>query len=358
MLRVGLNRDVASIAAAAGQARDGDIVEIDAGDYYADVAVWDRAQLTIRGVGGRVRLIAAGAAAEEKAIWVIRRGRITVDNIEFVGARVSDRNGAGIRFESGFLTVRNCLFLDNENGLLATGGDAELEIENSEFGYNGMGDGQSHHLYVGAINSLKVTGSYFHHANVGHLIKSRAKRSVVTYNRLTDEIDGRASYELEFPNGGLVYVIGNIIQQSAQTSNSTLISFGAEGYAHPIGELYLINNTLVNDHPHGGAFLRVIPGGAQVVKTQNNLLVGKGKFHTPDIRQSTNDVRTDWGSFARASRYDYRLNAEGRSQPRTTPAGTVNGFNLTPDSEYAHPAQVKKLLAPPLFAGAVQTPAP
>ena len=89
-----------------------------------------------------------------------------------------------------------------------------------------------------------------------------------------------------------------------------------------------MNNTLVNDQPYGGAFLRVVPG-AQYVKTQNNLLVGKGKFHTPDIRESTGDIRADWDIFARAVRQDYRLNAEGR-QHTVTPAGIVKGVDLAP----------------------------
>lgn len=35
----------------------------------------------------------------------------------------------------------------------------------------------------------------------------------IYYNRLTDEAGGQASYELEFPNGGMVYVVGNIVEQ-------------------------------------------------------------------------------------------------------------------------------------------------
>ena len=38
-----------------------------------------------------------------------------------------------------------------------------LEIEDSEFGDNGAGDGQSHNLYVGTIERFVVQGSYFHH---------------------------------------------------------------------------------------------------------------------------------------------------------------------------------------------------
>ena len=105
--------------------------------------------------------------------------------------------------------------------------------------------------------------------------RSRARESFIAYNRLTDEIGGRASYELEFPNGGIAYVIGNIIEQGSQTDNSTIISYGAEGYAWPRNELYLVNNTIADDRPSGGIFLRVKPG-LQVLKAFNNLLVGKG----------------------------------------------------------------------------------
>lgn len=356
IIRVGPRRDIVTIAMAASVARDGDVIEIDSGDYHADAASWDRAELTLRGVGGRARLIAAGASAEGKAIWVIKRGRVIIENIEFVGARVADRNGAGIRFEQGHLTVRNCLFFDNQNGLLASGGDAELEVEMSEFGYNGAGDGQTHHLYAGTIKSLMVTGSYFHHANAGHLIKSRAAKNDIRYNRLSDESGGRASYELEFPNGGVAQVVGNIIQQTARGGNSTLISFGAEGYRWPLNALYLVHNTLVNDEPRGGAFLRVMQG-AQIVSTRNNLLIGKGKYHTPAIRESSGDIRSDWRIFAAAIRYDYRLNAAGRLH-RVVPGSLVREAGLIPRSEYGHPLQLTALAAAPVFAGALQTAGP
>ena len=65
--------------------------------------------------------------------------------------------------------------------------------------------------YVGKIDKLTVNGSYFHHARVGHLLKSRAAQNHVFYNRLTNEEGGRASYELGFPSGGLAYVVGNWI---------------------------------------------------------------------------------------------------------------------------------------------------
>ena len=290
VIRVGPERSIKTIARSAQLASAGAIIEIDSGDYVGDVAVWTQDRLTLRAVGGRVRLTAGGAAAEGKAIWVMRGGQMSVEGFDFTGARVASQNGAGIRFEKGLLRVRDCTFTDNENGIL-TGNDADtqLEIENSVFGHNGYGDGQSHNLYVGAIARLSVTGSYFHHARVGHLLKSRAKVNRIYNNRLVDGEGGSASYELEFPIGGVAYVAGNVIAQSTSTENPHLISFGAEGYKWPRNEIHLENNTLVNLLPKGGVFLRVAPG-ADVIRAINNRLVGQGSLETAgpgDYRNNT-----------------------------------------------------------------------
>ena len=357
IIRVGPQRAITRVGLAAQLAKDGNVIEIDPGDYYADVAVWDRAAITIRGMGPRVRLIAAGADAEGKAIWVVRRGRVIVENIDFIGARVPDRNGAGIRHEGGHLTVRRCLFFNNENGIL-TGGDASarLDVENSEFGYNGAGDGLSHNLYVGGIGSLNVSGSYFHHANQGHLIKSRAQVNRVEYNRLSDESGGRASYELEFPNGGMAYVIGNLIQQGRLTRNSVMISYGVEGYVGPQNQLFLVHNTVVNDHPLGATFLRVTPGASGVL-TRNNLFVGPGKVFVGKAKDSAGDSQVDWRHFVQPARDDYRLSASARARFEGA-AGVATPAALTPQSEYVHPAQLKNLARAPRYPGALQTPGP
>ena len=354
ILRVGPGQPIHSIAAAATLAQDGDTIEIEAGDYFGDVAVWKQNNLIIRGVGGRARLVASGASAEKKAIWVVRGGAITVENIEFTGASVPDRNGAGIRFERGRLVIRNCRFIDNENGILTAGGEAELDIENSEFGHNGAGDGYSHNLYVGALRRLRVTGSYFHHARVGHLLKSRAAESHILYNRLTDESGGRASYELEFPNGGIAYVIGNIIEQSATTENGNIVSFGAEGYTHPVNELYLINNTLIDNRPDGGTFLAVKPG-ASVIRAYNNLLLGKRPLNTGIEGVFVNNPNIDADTFVLADRHDYRVKRDSPLRRSFMSPGTANGIELAPTMEYVHPALTQRLETAPTLPGARQT---
>ena len=83
ILRVGPTEAIRSIAEAARLAHDGDIVEIMAGEYHADVAIWHQKKLSIRGFGGNARLFADGKSAEGKAIWVIRNGVFDIANIDF-----------------------------------------------------------------------------------------------------------------------------------------------------------------------------------------------------------------------------------------------------------------------------------
>src|SRR5690606_41873402 len=85
----------------------GDVVEVQAGEYAGDVAVWRQKRLTIRAVGGRAVLKAEGKAAQDKGIWVIRDGHFEIEGFDFVGAHVPDRNGAGIRFAHGTLRARD-----------------------------------------------------------------------------------------------------------------------------------------------------------------------------------------------------------------------------------------------------------
>src|SRR5206468_3843077 len=115
--------------------------------------------------------------------------------------------------------------------------------------------------------------SYVHHGAFGHLVKSLARENRIENNRITDEDGGRSSYELEFPSGGVAYVVGNIIQQSAGTQNRDVVSYGAEGYRWPRNELYLVSNTMVDDLSRGGNFVHARDGANRVLLI-NNLLIG------------------------------------------------------------------------------------
>lgn len=363
-LQVGKLHRYPTIAAAAKDARDGDTVEIEAGDYVGDVAIWAQENLTIRGVGGRAKLIANGQHVERKGIWIVRGGKITVENIEFHGAKVEHRNGAGIRFEKGHLILRNCAFFDNENGILTHNDEtSELDIENSEFGRNGYGDGQSHNIYAGTIKKFRLVGTYSHHANIGQLVKSRAKVNYILYNRLSDET-GRASYEIDLPSGGISYVIGNIIQQSATTENGHMISFGVEGYKWEKNELYLINNTIIDNRPANGKFFLVKPGPGNI-HAVNNIIYGPDEID-PGARKNdpkplnlisarfSNNIKAKLSDFTSPNTYDYTLRRSSPLVGKTSDPGEANGLKLVPKRQYLHPAKTQALQNFPSDPGAIQ----
>jgi hypothetical protein len=304
IVRVG-GAGIPSIADAARIAKDGDTVEVPAGKYRGDVAVWGQKRLRIRAVNGRAVLFADGRDAEGKGTWVIKNGDFEVEGFDFVGARVQDRNGAGIRFERGSLVVRDCRFMSNENGIL-TGNDgvSRLEVDRCLFSENGHGDGQSHNLYVGRIDELIVRGSYFRRARVGHLLKSRARRSDVSYNRVTDET-GTASYELEFPNGGMVSAVGNLIEQGPATENPTIVAYGASADHWPLSCLVFAHNTVINRRASGGFFIKTWPGETRVL-VANNLFVGNGKLSIDFPFREVANAFPPLDAFVDPSHFDYR----------------------------------------------------
>ncbi|MBS3936279.1 MAG: hypothetical protein KGZ43_08900 [Sulfuritalea sp.] len=284
-LRVGPGEAITRIAEAARLAEDGDTVEILPGEYRGDVAVWTQQRLTLRGVGARPVLIAAGRSAESKAIWVIRNGDFLIENIEFRGARVPGGNGAGIRFERGRLVLRHAAFINNQMGLL-TGNDpdSELVIENSQFAdAPRQMHALPHQLYVGRIGRFAITGSRFENGFRGHLIKSRARSNEIHANHIVDGPAGEASYEIDLPNGGIARITGNVIGQSANTRNPALIAYGAEGDVWPENALTLEHNTLISDLFPAGWFLRVhgdkFPA-PPALRVENNRTIGIGIFTT------------------------------------------------------------------------------
>jgi hypothetical protein len=348
-LRVGPNEAITRISDAAQLASDGDVVEIAPGEYRGDVAVWKQKRLTIRGTGQRPVLIADGKSAEGKAIWVIRDGDFVIDNIEFRGARVVDGNGAGVRFERGKLQIRNCAFIDNQTGLLtANFADAQLRIEDSLFAQAPrQPETLPHLLYVGRIARVEIRGSRFHNGYRGHLIKSRARSSDLRYNLIYDGPGGEASYEIDFPDGGVATLVGNVIGQSAATQNPVVIAYGAENRAWPENAIYLSHNTLTSARATGAWFLRIwterFPNGVNVLGI-NNLTVGPGVFTLAARGEFRGNFPALGNVLSDESKLDFSLAPDSLLRGRGAPHEV--GQSLVPDAEFRLPVGTRPLDPP------------
>jgi hypothetical protein len=248
-LRVGPGQGFDSLGEAITASKPGDTILLEAGIYESDYSTIGH-PLTIKGVGGLAHLKAVDPIPNGKAILVVNAD-VVVENIMFTDARVPDRNGAGIRHESGDLVIRNSVFQNNENGILsAPNAAASVTIRDSEFIGNGHGDGRSHGIYVNQIARLDVQGSTFRDTNVGHHIKSRAQETTVRDSML-DDGRGDASYSIDLPNGGRAILEDNTLTQTSLSENPAMVAYGAEGNLHSQNSLLIKNNTFIDNHPNG-----------------------------------------------------------------------------------------------------------
>ena len=341
--KVGPTRTYTVPSAVANLVSNGDTVEIDAATYVGDVAVWYDNDLLIRGVGnGYANLDANGNNAQGKAIWVVKGNNCVIENIAFSNCTVPDNNGAGIRQEGKNVWIRHCYFHHNEMGILA--GDntpSNIQIEYCEFAFNGYGDGYTHNVYINHIDTLIFRYNYSHDPTVGHALKTRARHNYILYNRITEE-NGDGSYTIDVPNGGETIVMGNLIEQGANSQNSTIVAYGAEGINNPIADFVVVNNTIVNNRPSGIFFF--VSASTNLFKLYNNLVLGNGTYINGsatilDTLGNKRIVTIANAQLANAAAFDYSLLPTSPAIDAATNAGTYANINLTPQNRYIHPQQ-------------------
>ena len=419
--------------------------------------------LTIRGIGGRAHLAYKCRGPDTRRRWTIPPGgpqhgsvivqaarTLRLENLEVSGGcNATSCNGAGLWVEPGGVgtVIKGCDFHHNDNGVLTSRiPGSRVVILNSEFYMNGspvLDGGQNHNLYVGEVDELVFLFNFSHASFRGQLVKSRAGRNYVLYNRLTDE--SKSNYPIDLPYGGESYVIGNLVQKSKTAYNDTFINYGREmvmdiiyksggpeplkdrmtvtstrtgksyklrynfnygargkwkdrdranhcnmriteadkpdfkpgdkltygsgssieivnaawKWSSPKRELYVCNNTFVNEHAKGYSqqLLRAHID-TKVALARNNLIIDlhphADRFGLridvskhPRIRekavvQESNSWHTSDPGLADIGRHDYRLRKTAAAAiDKGTPPGSVNGMDLTPRYQYIHPCSAE-----------------
>ncbi|SMF63057.1 right-handed parallel beta-helix repeat-containing protein [Allosphingosinicella indica] len=187
------------------------------------------------------------ATCEGKAALVLGGQSARVEGLTFQSLRVPDKNGAGIRIESGDLTVVESMFRDSENGILsASDPSGTIRVERSTFsGLGGCEDGHgcSHSLYIGEYGSLSVVRSRFERGTGGHYLKSRTPRIEVVDSSF-DDTQGRASnYMIDLSNGATGTIARNTFVQGKDKENySAFVMVAAEGADNSSAGLAITDN--------------------------------------------------------------------------------------------------------------------
>ena len=205
--------------------------------------------------GGRVSYLARrpgtaifdGVACEGKAALVLGGRAAHVEGVVFQNIRVPDANGAGIRLESGDLTVSESYFRNGENGILAArdhGGT--IRIDRSTFaglGHCPEDEGCSHAIYNSGEGVLIVTRSRFERGTGGHYVKSRGPRIEVTDSSFDDSAGTATNYMVDLSNGAAGLISRNLFVQGANKENySAFISIAPEGIEHSSAGLEVTDN--------------------------------------------------------------------------------------------------------------------
>lgn len=282
ILGVGPDQPYKQPSEAVAAASNGDVVRIEAGQYF-DCAIVNQDNLIIEGMGPTT--VMTDKACAGKGLLIINGSNVVVRSLTLQRARVPDHNGAGIRAEGGSLLIDGVTFLNNENGILtADNPSATLRIMNSTFVDNGKCDGScSHGVYSGHWNMVHIEGTRFFNTKQAHSIKSRALSTEVINCNIQDGPSGTSSYLIEVPNGGNLLVEGNTLEKGPHSENAGhAIMIGSEGVTQPTGSIVVRKNTFTNDQNRSTTFvtnLTATPAALSnnVFKGQVDPLTGDGK---------------------------------------------------------------------------------
>lgn len=325
---------------ALAKAKDGDTIDLLSGDYPGGFVIENR-RLTLRGMAGDKAAVFRGGAkpAAHKALLTVRGGEVRLENVEFRGARSTDGSGAGVRLEGGRLTLSRCLLYDNEHGLFATNDDkAEIVISASAFGRAPRVEGGLHHLLnVGRIARLEVTGTRFQQGFEGHLIKTRARENLISYNFIHDGLRGGASFAVDIANGGLATLVGNVIGQGADAQSQVSVAYASENRSWDSNRLVLAHNTFINHGWLPAWFLRVIdkhlPPGVPVIAV-NNLLVGGGVFELGNKGRFEGNRHAMRRMLRDAKEQAFELPPGSSLRDKGVDPRNIGGMDLSPKAEF------------------------
>jgi hypothetical protein len=218
-ITVGPERALKLPSQAVKEAGEGDTIAIEPGEYYDCLKV-GTPRLTIAGLGDGAVL--TDTTCDGKAIIVTGADGLTLRNLTLQRARVGDGNGAGIRAESGSLTVENVRFLNDQAGLLAGAlPGATIVIRDSRFEATGNCNGNrcASTITVGRIARLVIERTLITGTRGAHQVVSSARATEITGSRLEDGPKGSASFLLMLPEGGSLKLEGNILQKGPRAAN-------------------------------------------------------------------------------------------------------------------------------------------
>lgn len=178
-----------------------------------------------------------GVLYYQKGAWITTDYDATFRRLDFAGFRRDDGEGnyAAIRLDTsdnGAARRGNFLFEDVrmtgcDDGILGGSPGQTVTLRRCEFTQNGGRNGRTHNVYIGAVDLLTVEDVLSTRAIIGHLLKSRAAKTVIRRTRLLTG-DGNASACLDVPDGGVLDIDGLVCEKGPNADAGWLIHYAGE----------------------------------------------------------------------------------------------------------------------------------
>jgi len=280
--RVGPGEKVTKISEIADGLKPGDIVEV-TGDIADSMRLrasgTKEAPIVVRGVGEKRPKIDFGGA---------RNGIETNgDHYLFENLELMNASSRGIFQVSADITIRNCYFHDNHNGIMGADDPnvGDILIEYCEFFHNGSGI-YAHQMYLASWKpgaTATVQYNYIHDSSGGLNIKSRMPHNVVRYNW----IENAANYEVDIIDSDQSPVaeslrpmntefIGNVVVTGVTGNPHHQMNFGSDQPRSPgtEGTFTVANNTFVMNLASNENHMIRVGGKVKEARFYNNIFVG------------------------------------------------------------------------------------
>lgn len=230
---------------------------------------------------------------------------IVIESIVFQNCRNTDNDAAGIRYYEGSeVTIRDCLFKNNDDGLTGGTQDSTALVEFSEFDGNGntSASAPTHNIYIyGGTYTMRY--SYLHDPTQGQNFHVRATQALIESNwfahgmsyegdlMTNDDYSGAGPYVQNMIFRGNVIVEGN-----PQNHGQIIAVYNDTGVANLTMNVQVINNTVVAAAPQG-ALVHLSNADhtkMSAVISNNVLTVSTTAFKIEDAANATVSGQNNW----------------------------------------------------------------
>ena len=210
------------------------------------------ADLSSKGIRTRVGgTVGQGGGGDPgfKAFFLVGSGDFVIDGFEVSWVNGPDygQGLSAIRKDAdnwGDFTVSNCDIHDSNNGIEPGNGSYIFWGHHNRitnWGTEYVGSGATHGIYVGACTDSFINDNLIYKGTNGHGVKSRAKASTITNNRIFDGEDGNMSSCIEVCEAGKYTISSNVLHKGPNSQNPFVVQYADERYLDANGNLYRTN---------------------------------------------------------------------------------------------------------------------